>query len=295
MTIELDKKDIEGNKVLFSDTTTGDPVATAEKIGAYTYKNIKWHPVMQQLYPGQTSSLTYKGFGHSSKQYDENDIHQKIGDKYEEMINDVDMPDPVKTKFDSTNFTDHGDAFNNYHIFDKNDKHVASIHIPFNMDGVPENGHSSNLESKLEFHDRQVSDHTMNLVRKKFPGNHPIKLLMQAKHIIDHPDYNPAFVGKHTSISGGIGHKAFTTSLSTEEASKKYEHHIKTSSEYNSISNFKRHSPTLFTFDHGTTADEDDDNTHMVDSSEKGMLIHHIMNKAQPIHYNNRDNEQIID
>lgn len=264
-------KKIDGETSLAVDEITGDPVATIKSVpvGYYVNKSqyhATWHPVINQLYPHSHQGFRYKdGLTSGSK----DGILGALENAYSYLVNDTYEKEPLEKEYKGKLTEETPDDYGGtnkktrdiYHLMHEG-KHVATLKVHSNTDNTPYN--------ELDYVGDQPTKDQLNILEKKHKDVTPMSLMKRVAHFQTIKNKEPSFVG-HKTYTDSKSH-VFKTTLTPENASTHYEKHLASNPE-NLNSVVTRMSPTMFTVKtkhaYGST-------THIVDSSEPGMLTHHV-------------------
>lgn len=254
MSIELKSKRLDDLHTVYYDADTSDPIATVRRTpyGNKKRYNAKWHPQFHLMYPN-AHDLSNMNFEHL---FSEADLKSHIARKYSEVMGG--KADPLKTKLVGTATRQITPAwadqpqdkeFNHYHVFDEDKNHVASMYVQRDLEDrigqYP--GAFSKGNVQIEYHIKAPNSVQEDALRKKYPLHDPIAALNRVKDWLASAGKDPSFVGSHshnTNHSSSIV-KHYTTNLSPEDASKKFEEHLRGDERYANAT-FTRHSPMMF-------------------------------------------------
>lgn len=263
-------KKIDDKTSLAVDEITNDPVATINTIRSpYSNKSTyraTWHPVIHTLYPHSKTGFEYMdGMKSDSK----DSIAHNIESKYTALVNDTYEKEPLEKEYKGKLTEEYPDGYGGmrqttrdvYHLLHEG-KHVATLKVALNQTNAAGN--------VVEYHGDVPTKDQEAILSKKYPTTTPINLMKRVAHFQAIKNKSPSFVG-HKTYTDSKSH-VFKTTLTPENASTHYEKHL-TSNPENLNAVVTRMSPTMFTVKtkhaYGST-------THIVDSSEPGMLTHHV-------------------
>lgn len=287
MSIELKTKRLDDSHTVYYDADTSDPIATVRRTSIQGQANkkrysAKWHPAFNLMYPN-ASDLVNVNFGDETS---ESDVKSLIAKKYTEVMRGD--ADPLKTKLVGTTtrqwtpIQGHSPEeyeFNHYHVLDDDENHVASMYVRKQL--ADRIGTSStyfgNDSVQVEFHGNKPNHVQQESLRKKNPEQNPIAMLHRIKDWLESAGKEPSFVGSHEH-SVGVGEsksriKHYTTNLSPEDASKKFEEHLKSDSMYEKAA-FVRHSPTMFSVNRPSTDPSVTFHKEYIDTSAPNTVVH---------------------
>jgi len=296
MTLKQTK--IGDDKILYSDSETNDPVATARIIPDRWNRRDKvyhlaWHPNMKTLYPTGTSSLTLRNFSPSKS------ASESIGtavSHYDQLVNGPENPDPLKVtdtgEMVEKSIEGHADPhkFSHFHIHDpKTDQPVASLFInkssmaePLDADGR----FTHHKHAHVVYHGDEPSEEQANVLARKHPGGSPLSLVNRVKTWLETRTKTPKFVGSHSSS----GFKSYKTSLPVEKAGQEYVDHIKTQYSFKNHS-FKEVGPGMFM---GSADGYDGTNHELIDARTPGVITHHSFNSKPADHYSSKKLNDVV-
>lgn len=251
MSIELKSKKLDDLHTTYYDADTSDPIVTVRRTSYGNKKRYiaKWHPQFHLMYPN-AHDLSNVNF---ESQDSEADLKSHISRKYSEVMSG--KSDPLKTKLVGTatrqfkpvwSDSPKEKEFNHYHIFDDDKNHVASMYVDRELaDKIGEYAGSFGKDNvQIEYHGKTPNSIQKDALEKKYPNHDPISALNRVKDWLASAGKEPSFVGSHShNSSSSVNH--YTTNLSPEDASKKFEEHLRGDEMYANAA-FTRHSPTIF-------------------------------------------------
>lgn len=261
-------------KSLATDKITGDPVAYIHK-KPHIYSRGKanyvteWHPAIKHLYPEVEKSFKFMtGIGRADAA---DSAYNRLEGLYSTLVNGKHVEPLQYEKTDSVTkpYNGHDVKFHVHKLYHEGN-HVANL-FTINLSD------ESNSANHVEYIGDQPTPEQSSIMHKKIVNNTPYDNMERVKYFQQLKKEKPSFVGSHTN-SGQVS--VYTTHLTPEEASQRFEDHLKTklAGVYNTHEVVSaRLSPTTFVVSHiHGYANKD---THFVDTTVPGQ-VHHIVGKT---------------
>jgi hypothetical protein len=298
----ITSKKIDDSHTLYYDNLTNDPIATSSKVpygwGKKFVYHIKWHPDFKQMYP-ESNDFIHRNFqdadaagtalNYVEGQYDRVQKGQR---------------DPLRTKFLGVMEKHLGEPnretgevelmkLHQYHVLDHEGNPFATLSI--RDQAVPYIGHSDEYRRHastvpmVTFHGTAPDSNQQELLLKHNGEKTVVGSLHRLAHWLNIKDKEMSFVGHEKSGDYRNSYKSFKTKLQPDVASSKYEDHVR--AKHSDLSNFVRHSPTLFTFSTGKDTDYNLYH-HIVNSNQPGMLEH---TQRRDVKSQNSKNDEVIE
>ncbi len=312
MSDNLKPKKIDDNNVAYHDKLTNDPVAIVTRIkpryGTKSDYIAKWHPVMKELYPDETSSFSHMNIGTADSA---TTIQNFISGAYSRLLSpNAVKADPMKVRnagemsktWDDKETVNYSGSpvtrhYTQFHVLDNDENHVATINVDKNyVKNIGTNKDevfSSKRDAHIEFLGQQPNESQMKILQTKNPGMHPMALLSQVHHWQTLKSVEPRFIGLHHYSDSHSHHAVYSTKLSPEEATTEYVKHLQSSNTYSRHS-FQRISPTLVMAKHNPTGGFIG-KTEFIDGSIEGKISHTKINNYPEDSYNNKKLNNVIE